>query len=200
MRSKAWMRGLQRMSNNREIRQFVDIWRDTSSVQLGDQPDEIRWRFGQRGVYSSKSAYEVQFVGAQVELDWTVLWRVKTEPKCNFFCWLLVQNKLWTSDRILRRGGQANRTCSLIWDRMSTMTGFNLRTPGVSTDLKHWWRQVTVSTDAEQLQCLVYTAWNIWKERCRRVYQQQELRAEQVALLARQDVAAYNMAHTDHIM
>jgi hypothetical protein len=63
------------------------------------------------GQYSSLSAYQMQFVGAFAEFAWDQVWKLKVEAKCKFFCWLLLQNKLWTSDRIIKNGEQANVIC-----------------------------------------------------------------------------------------
>jgi len=45
-------------------------------------------------------------------------------------------------------------------------------------------------------QFLTYAAWNIWKERCRRVFDNKALPAHQLVLLIMHDVAAYRLAHT----
>ena len=45
--------------------------------------------------------------------DWETVWNAKVEPKCRFFCWLLFQRKILTSDKITRRGAQAGLICKL---------------------------------------------------------------------------------------
>jgi hypothetical protein len=57
----------------------------------------------------------MQFVGAFVDYEWTGVWKAKVEHKCRFFTWLILQNKLWTTGRILKTGGQANSVCQLCW-------------------------------------------------------------------------------------
>jgi len=80
-----WMKGLKRMSTQAEIRQFVDLWIQLQMVQLQPQDDQIHWRLTSDGKYSSKSAYEAQFVGAHPDYKWVCVWKAKVENKCEFF-------------------------------------------------------------------------------------------------------------------
>jgi hypothetical protein len=48
------------------------------------------------------------------------VWHTLVENKCKFFSWLVLQNKLWTADRILRHGGQANAICQLCYTHSET--------------------------------------------------------------------------------
>jgi hypothetical protein len=80
---------------------------------LADRPDEIKWRFSANGNYSSQLTYQVQFSGSVADYEWARLWSTKAENKCKMFCWLILQNKLWTADRVLKHGGHANQICQL---------------------------------------------------------------------------------------
>jgi hypothetical protein len=102
---RTWMKGLRRISSIEQIHQFVKLWSLLQQVHLVDRPYEIRWRFNTNGKYSSKSAYQVQFSGSFADFDWARLWSAKAENKCKMFCWLVLQNKLWTSDQILKHVG-----------------------------------------------------------------------------------------------
>jgi hypothetical protein len=59
--TRRWMRGLQRISSQEGMRQFVDLWLQLSQVQLTSEDDSITWRFTPNGCYSASSTYEVQF-------------------------------------------------------------------------------------------------------------------------------------------
>jgi hypothetical protein len=49
--------------------------------------------------------------------------KIKAENKCKFFLlWLLLQRKLLTADRIIKRGGQANPVCQLCRTSNESMT------------------------------------------------------------------------------
>ncbi|KAF8694252.1 hypothetical protein HU200_038390 [Digitaria exilis] len=52
-----WKRGLRHLSTTEEINQYVELRGLVREVQLGDQPDDIAWRFSANGMYSSSSAY-----------------------------------------------------------------------------------------------------------------------------------------------
>ena len=97
-----------------DIQQFVSLWEMVSEVNLhNDVPDTIAWKFTSDGAYSAKSAYKMQFEGiVSTSLDATV-WQAWAPPKCNFFAWLVLQNRIWTADRLQRRGWQICGNCPL---------------------------------------------------------------------------------------
>jgi hypothetical protein len=95
------MRGLRRLESEVGLRQFVDLWTQLSQVQLSSMNDTIAWRFTANGNYSAQLAYNVQFMGMVRDGMWNTIWKSKVENKCRFFTWLLLQNKLPTSDRLL---------------------------------------------------------------------------------------------------
>jgi hypothetical protein len=113
LQGRKWMQGLQRITSTEEVRQFVALWHKINEIELSDQPDAINWRLTTSGNYSTSSTYAAQFLGACSDHNWGSVWAVKAEDKCKIFCWLHLQNKLWTADRILRTGGQSNPTCQL---------------------------------------------------------------------------------------
>jgi hypothetical protein len=76
-----------------------------SHVHRTESQDRVTWRFNANGLYSTKLAYKVSFIGSYADHEWTKLWQSEVENKCKFFSWMLLQNKLWTVNRILRRGG-----------------------------------------------------------------------------------------------
>ena len=100
------MRGLRRISTEVGLQQFVDLWTRISQVQLSQQPDTITWRFKTDGRYTAQSAYNVQFIGTSTDERWRYIWKAKVQNKCRFFIWLLLQLKLPTTDRIIKRGGK----------------------------------------------------------------------------------------------
>ena len=85
--------------------QFVNLWSLTTNVQLNnDVGDEIRWKLTADGEYSAKSAYKMQFMGTiSSSMDKSV-WRPWAPPKTKFFAWLANQNRVWTADRLAKRG------------------------------------------------------------------------------------------------
>jgi hypothetical protein len=84
-----------------------------AQVQQTEMPDKISWKFNANGSFSTSLAYRVQFIGSYTDREWSKLWKAKVENKCKFQSWILLQNKLWTTDRINRHGGQINAICQL---------------------------------------------------------------------------------------
>jgi hypothetical protein len=108
-----WTRGLWRMSTSQEMAEFVLLWGLLEHVQLCDEPDQITWKWNAKGVYTTKSAYAIQFQGSYCTFNAKGIWKAWAEGKHCFFTWLLVQKKLLTADRLLARNWPCNPTCPL---------------------------------------------------------------------------------------
>ena len=86
--------------------------------------DEISWKFNESGQFSTTSAYHAQFIGAiNTNLN-EIIWSAWAPPKCKFFSWLAVQDKIWTVDRLQSRGWPHNPACVLC--RRVPETGMHL--------------------------------------------------------------------------
>ena len=92
-----WTRDLWRMSTEEEMAQYILLWEVVQDVQFSEVPDEISWKWTTNGLYSSKSAYEIQYVGSYCNLNSSALWKAKYEGKHRFFGWLFVQSKQQTT-------------------------------------------------------------------------------------------------------
>ena len=64
LHNQNWTRGLWRMQTVEEMASFVQLWDLVQSVQLSDQQDQITWRWTSDGIYTTKSAYNAQFLGS----------------------------------------------------------------------------------------------------------------------------------------
>jgi hypothetical protein len=208
-----WMSGLRRISTTEEVSQFVNLWHLLSQTRLTDRTDSIAWRFTSTGKYSAKSAYSVQFHGSFADHNWQSIWKAKAENKCKFFCWLALQNRLWTADRIIKHGGQSIGICNLcythqesalhmlatcpysvaVWNEFQAWLVTSLQAPPATRyrTFKAWWNSMIRIHDQnalERLQRVVYTAWHIWKERCRRVFDSKGISVTQLQELIRHDL------------
>ena len=65
------------------------------------------------GIYSVKSAYNLQFQGSYSTFRSDTIWQAEAEGKHKFFAWLLVQCKILTADKLLARQWPCNPICSL---------------------------------------------------------------------------------------
>jgi hypothetical protein len=96
------------------LEQYVRLWNLLAEVQLDpDSEDSITWSLTPNGCYSASSAYKVQFLSALPCQFGKIVWKTWAPPKCRFFVWLAVQNRLWTADRLAKRGWPHPSTCQL---------------------------------------------------------------------------------------
>jgi hypothetical protein len=84
-----------------------------SGVQLSDQKDHIIWKWTNHGQYTIASAYECQFLGAIAYFPATMVWKAASEPKCKFFAWLALHDRVLTPNNMIKRNWQCNYNCSL---------------------------------------------------------------------------------------
>ncbi|KAF8690821.1 hypothetical protein HU200_041216 [Digitaria exilis] len=128
---------------------------------------------------------------------------------------------LWTKirlDRIITRGGQADPICSLcrtrqektlhmvakcsyattVWTMIASNGNFQLPPLQDVHRLYPWWELMlgAGNAQADHVQLLVYTAWNLWKERCRRVFDNKGMSPANLVAIIQQDIALYKQAHT----
>jgi hypothetical protein len=88
------------------LHQFVNLWVKVHEVHLvEDTDDEISWNLTTNSQYSTKSAYELQFIGSISSFFQSVVWKAWAPPKEKFFAWLLTQNHIWTINRLQKSRG-----------------------------------------------------------------------------------------------
>ena len=80
------------MQTVEEMESFVQLWDLVQGVQLSDQQDQITWRWTPDGTYTTKSAYNAQFLGSFSNFRREYVWRADAEGKHKFFAWLLIQS------------------------------------------------------------------------------------------------------------
>jgi hypothetical protein len=96
------------------LHEFTLLWQHTSQITLQDDvPDSIVWKLTANGAYSCSSAYKAQFAGTIRSSMEAVVWKAWAPPKCKLFSWLIIQNRVWTADRLVRRGWPNGRICPL---------------------------------------------------------------------------------------
>jgi hypothetical protein len=64
--------------------------------------------------------------------------------------------------------------------------------------MRRWWHAVTRGAAGncdEHMQVIIYTIWNIWKERCHRVFQNKALTTDQPMQITRKDILDYREAN-----
>ena len=63
--------------------------------------------------YSAASAYRAQFLGMVLSPLDKMVWKVWATPKVKFFAWLALQDRVWTADRLAKRGWPNCDLCPL---------------------------------------------------------------------------------------
>ena len=75
--------------------------------------DDIIWKHANDGSYSAATAYKAQFLGLTLSPMDFMIWKAWAPPKIKFFAWLAIQDRIWTADRLERRGWQNCGLCPL---------------------------------------------------------------------------------------
>jgi hypothetical protein len=171
------------------------LWEVVQEVQFSEVPDQIVWKWTASGLYSSKSAYDVQFKGSYCTFNTQAIWKAKTEGKHRFFTWLLVQEKIQTADNLLIKGVECDPVCCLcdqelesaahlclhccfaqeVWCLVHAWSQGLIGIPVQGVEVPEWWNSTVHAASAESrakvAAILIYTAWNVWNERNRSVFQ-----------------------------
>lgn len=108
-----WIRNCQRIDNPQLVEEFTMLFMVLATVTLSNQADEIKWRWTADGKYTVASAYNCQFNGALIRFPASSLWQVKAEPKCMFFAWLVMHDRVLTADNMMKKNWDCNPTCPL---------------------------------------------------------------------------------------
>jgi hypothetical protein len=93
--------------NHDLLNEFFRLWTTVEMVgiNLDDTgEDTIVWTLESSGEYSARSAYAIQFAGQTQSNYQSLIWKARAPPKCKFFVWLLLKDRLWTAARLQVRG------------------------------------------------------------------------------------------------
>jgi hypothetical protein len=195
-----WVLDLRRAPIAAIATDFIVLWREINNtgIALVDScPDSISWILSPNGVYTAKSAYRVQFEGRQLSLLPSLVWDAWAPAKCKLFAWLLLQNKLWCSDRLMRRAWPNCYFCPLcirhletaqhlfldcpfarlLWASVASWmhcSGLAPRVWSNETSMQGTWSamiQATEETHRGGVQSIIILVnWALWKERNNRVF------------------------------
>ena len=111
-----WAKPFRVLLSQQQVQEFVVLWTRLGGINLSQgSEDTIAWRWTWDGLYSARSAYNIQFVGSYSTsaIPADAIWKAKSEGKCRFFMWLLNRRRIYTADRLLARGWPCSATCSL---------------------------------------------------------------------------------------
>nr|BAD72443.1 cyst nematode resistance protein-like [Oryza sativa Japonica Group] len=172
------------------------------------------------GEYTTASAYNAQLLGTTATNFNRLIWKAWAPHKCKTFAWLIIQNRVWTSDKLATRGWPNGSICPLC--RRTQETALHLLaacryTRRVWAALAEWvtceqlnpsqWRQTSTvldwweataniqETPKKTLRTLMLlVAWKIWNERNRRTFQQKELSATSLLAKIKEEAKTWVLA------
>jgi len=172
------------------------------------------------GIYTAASAYEAQFLGSTREVHLNSIWRTWAPPKYKLFVWLILQERVWTSDRLARRGWEHSPDCLLchqtletanhlladcrytrrIWEYISTWAEQPNWQPRVwrpYSSVQDWWDMITTSTTVSRKagrSLTLLVIWELWKERNARVFRRREASTLTLMTNIKAEAAAWMLA------
>jgi hypothetical protein len=59
------------------------------------------------------SAYDIQFRGSFSPYPATPVWKAFAQPRCKFFVWLVMRDRILTTDNMIKKGWPCDHNCSL---------------------------------------------------------------------------------------
>ena len=116
MRDGAWIAKFKppALVSMEHICQFFELWALLNATRLDVHiEDDIVWKLAPSGHYSAASAYLGQFLGMTNSAMEQMVWRNWAPPKVKFFAWLAIQDRIWTAERLEKRGWPNCGPCPL---------------------------------------------------------------------------------------
>ena len=149
-----------------------------------------------------------------------LVWKPWAPPKCKIFAWLIIQNRVWTADRLAKRGWPNCGRCKLcnqtqesaahlsfkcrfstrVWVAIKDWLGLHDVDPhGWQNfcNVNEWWTEAIHKRgqsrkDMTSLAMLV--TWEIWKERNARVFRNTASTANMVIDKIKEEAALWGLA------
>jgi hypothetical protein len=191
-----WIGDIAHSLTNALLDEFFKLWRAIQAANLNledGSEDTITWILESSGKYTAKSAYKIQFEGQYLSNFPKLIWNSWAPPRCKFFMWLLLQNRLWTSARLQLRGWENNYFCALcernletvhhlfiecpyscwVWALVSSWSGCLNINPAQWLDVQdiETWLDHVVTTGSKVGHSLtILTLWTICKQRNARIF------------------------------
>jgi hypothetical protein len=120
---ETWIKDLMHDVTPDMLGEYIMLWMLIDEVAFdptNQQSDEITWTRTANGEYSASSAYLMQFQGCAETNCRSLIWQVWAPSKVKFFVWLILQNRVWTMDRLLQRQWPNEYFCPLCIRNLET--------------------------------------------------------------------------------
>ena len=118
-----WIRDVDYSRTERVVEEFISLWTCLQGITV--QPtheDKITWLHTADGQYTARSAYKIQFLGMASSMTAEITWKTKAPPKCRFFTWLMLQNRIWIAARLMLRQWPNEYFCQLCVRNLETVS------------------------------------------------------------------------------
>ena len=154
-----WIKDIKKPINIQTFLQAVALWEETRSLHLNPNSEDVwTWTWESNGIYSAKSVYAAHFATNTICEAAKAIWESRAPLKIKFFVWLLFRRRIWTADRLAKRGLPHNSMCvfcntqnetvkhlfmgcaviNILWCNALEWAGLNNIKPRVSTSLNRW--------------------------------------------------------------
>jgi hypothetical protein len=217
--NRSWVRDIRGARTAHVLCDYVLVWEKVQGVTFDDlSSDRFIWRWTADGTYSASSAYRAFFVGMATLRGAKELWKVRASPKCKFFFWLLLHDRLWTTARRKRHGRQDDDVCIFcdqeqetarhlagecvysreVWYRVLAPSGLAIIVPSPGIDFLDWWLSSRAQLPSEMRKgfdsLVILGSWLLWKERNRRVFNGITCTLVQLVVLLQEEAERWSMA------
>ena len=172
---------------------FLFLFNDGQDRRDGPQGGASKERSGQ---YSAASAYKAQYLGMVLSTMDKMIWNAWAPSKIKFFAWLALQDRIWTADRLAKRGWPNCDLCPLckrvqecgphllykcrytrrLWSLVIEkflILGLDTSAWPFFDSVKDWWASTCADgTPNRQAKAslTMLVSWTIWNERNARVF------------------------------
>ncbi len=87
---------------------LIEVWSAVQNLHLIEhEEDKITWKLTSHGECTATLAYKAQLLGTTATNFNNLIWKPWAPRKCKIFAGLIIQNRVWTSDK-LATGGWPN--------------------------------------------------------------------------------------------
>jgi len=197
LHNRGWVRDIRGALTVQVLMEYLQVWDPLEGVILQQGvPDQFWWKLSQSGSYSSKTAYAACFVGSIRFPPWRRIWKSWAPLRCKFFLWLAIKQRIWTADRLAKRGLPHHAACPLCDQEQETaqhllltcvftrqcwsliFQHLNLAIAGPTTSttsFSAWWSTTIKHVPKDHRKGLnsliILVTWEIWKHRNACVFQ-----------------------------
>jgi hypothetical protein len=208
------------------IQQFISLWTRVSQVTFQEgQHDTIIWKLTTSGRYSAASAYKAQFAGTTTIGYMGMVWEIWAPPKCKFFAWLILQNRVWTADCLATCGWPNCGNCPLcnsvpesaahllfqctfsisLWTMVKDwfqLQDFHPDAWQGFQDVKAWWFAIVhdgLGRRKAMASLTMLVVWELWNERNARIFNNKSATPTIVMSKIRCEAKSWGIAGATHL-